>query len=306
MKYIFTLSFLLISWITISQEQISFEESEGYSLGNLHQQNDWEVTEHDEDGIITNQVISDEAASKGAYAFKNGYESDYDWQWMPIFGATKMFEEPMDYTEGFTISYDVMVTDTLGADFEFTLFAVNEAEEWTPVAGVGVENRGLFYLIKDEDYDFDYAAAEWEPNQWNTITIEVDEDDIHYYINGELQTTLTNFSELDIHGFNMLHNNYGEDAYYDNIVFESGDLGNDSYVREEVKLYPNPAKNEVSLTLPDQFKTAEISLYNLIGKQVMTTREIENIDISDLSSGIYLLEVKDTEGQKLSKKLIKK
>ncbi len=306
MKNIITLLLLLISFIAFSQEQISFEEEEGYILGNLHQQNDWEVTEDQEGEIISNQIVTDEKASDGIYAFKNGHEDDFDFQFMPIFGAAKMFENPIDFTEGFTLSYDILVTDQMGSDFEFTLFAINEYEEWMPVAGVGIENRGYIYLIKDESYDFDYADAEWEANEWISIKIEVDEENINYYVNEELQKTISNFSQLDIYGFNMLHNNYGYDAYYDNIQFESGVLNAPKYAKEEIKIHPNPAEDFISLQLPSETEIENISIYNIIGQKLISTTSTENIQVSNLTPGAYFIKITDTNTQKITKKMIKK
>jgi len=81
---------LSLSLNTFAQQTISFEESEGYSLGTIHNQNDWEVTEGS-DGILTNQVISDEQAQDGVFSFKNAYEPDYDFQWLPIFWCRQNF-----------------------------------------------------------------------------------------------------------------------------------------------------------------------------------------------------------------------
>jgi len=301
-----TIIFLLISFIAFSQEHISFEEEEGFVLGNLHEQNDWEVTEDQEGEIISNQIITDEKASDGNFSFKNGHEDDFDFQFMPIFGAAKLFDEPIDFTEGFSLSYDILVTDQLGSDFEFTLFGINEYEEWIPVAGVGVENRGMFYLIKDENYDFDYAEAEWEPNQWITIKIEVEEEEIKYYINGELENTIPNFSQLDIHGFNMLHNNYGHDAYYDNIIMGTGDLSTPDYSKAELKIHPNPAEDFVSVQLPSEIEVENISVYNIIGQQLISTTSTENIEISDLSYGTYFIRITDKNGGITTKKMLKK
>src|SRR5690625_3846078 len=194
--------FLLFSSFLSAQTYIYFEAEEGFELGNMHEQNDWEVTEG-ADGIITNQVISDEEASDGVYSFKNAFEPDYDFQWMPIFGAVNEFEEPLDY-ENFTISYDVMATGTLGADFEFVIYTIID-EEFIPVGGVGVENRGNFYLIVDENYSFHpLEETHWEPGEWVNVRLEVTADEIAYFINDELQFELDNYTQADIHGFNKI------------------------------------------------------------------------------------------------------
>jgi len=50
---------------------------------------------------------------------------------------------------------------------------IDSNEEYVPVAGVGIENRGFIYLIKNTDYGFDYAVTEWAPNQWVNIKLKL-------------------------------------------------------------------------------------------------------------------------------------
>src|SRR6218665_896424 len=126
MKKSYFLFLAFASSLTFAQSVISFESSEGDQLGTLHQQNGWEVTEGS-DGFIQNQTITNAMSSEGSYAFKNAYEPSFDFQWFPIFGGSKVFAIPVDYSN-FTISYDVLATEKLGSDFEFTLFAFNQNE----------------------------------------------------------------------------------------------------------------------------------------------------------------------------------
>lgn len=293
--------FLLISSVLSAQTHISFEAEEGFELGNIHEQNDWEVTEG-ADGIISNQVISDEEASDGDFSFKNAFESDYDFQWMPIFGAVNEFEEPLDY-ENFTISYDVMATGTLGADFEFVIYTVIEGE-FVPVGGVAVQNQGHFYLIVDEDYSF-HALEEtnWEPGEWVNVRVEVTAAEITYFINDELQFELDNYTQADIHGFNMLHNNYGEDAYYDNFIIESEDMSVEEIQQDQLALFPNPTAGQLHFTNPAQIKGA--SIFDLNGKKVASISG-NQVDLSGLSTGTYLVKMELDNGKELTRKVVKK
>jgi hypothetical protein len=304
MKNIYTLLLTLASTFTFAQQSISFESSEGFQLGTLNQQNGWEVTEGS-DGFVTNQVVTNEQASQGTYSFKNAYESDFDFQFFPIFGASKTFDTPADFNN-FTISYDIFVTQTQGSDFEFTLFAIDENEEFVPVAGVGIENRGFIYTIKSVDYDFDYAEAEWTPNQWINVKIEVTANQIKYYINDVLQNTVANFTQLNIVGINMLHNNYGADAYYDNFIITTGNLGNKSADGSVFSIYPNPAENSISIVLPANTEIAELSIYNLTGQKVLQSNQSQNINITALASGTYFLKATTTNGAQFTKKIMKK
>lgn len=305
MKKSITLLFALFSIAVFAQVDISFEANEGYELGSIHDQKGWEVTEHDLDGFITNQVISDEYASEGNYAFKNGFEPDYDWQYFPIFGATNLFDEPVDYSD-FTISYDVMVTDTLGSDFEFVLFTIDEYDEWSPVAGVGIENRGYIYTIKDESYDFDYAETEWEAGEWINIKIEIDEQEINYYVNGLLENTIPNFSENDIVGFNMLHNNYGHDAYYDNFEISSGMMNTPKFAKGEITVFPNPVEEVMNLQVSENTEIENIQVFNLLGQRIISESFKENIDVADLEAGMYILKVNGVNGAVYTQKILKK
>jgi len=303
MKNIYTALIALITSFTFAQEMISFESAEGYQLGTLNAQNGWEITEGS-DGFLLNQVVSSEKASQGSYSFKNSYEPDFDFQWLPIFGASKTFAEPADYTE-FTISYDIMVTDTLGSDFEFTLFAIDENDEYAPVAGVGIENRGMVYLIKDVNYGIEYADSEWLPNEWINVRIEVTATEIKYYINNVLEQTLSNFTELNIVGFNMLHNNYGYDAYYDNIVISDGTLSDKNFKDSSLLVYPNPTVNTISVAMSGNTDISGIEIYNLTGQNVLKTTQTENVDVSPLSSGTYFLKATDITGASFTKKILK-
>lgn len=293
----------LTSALTFAQQTISFEAAEGFQLGNLNGQNGWEVTEG-ADGFITNQVITDGHSSNGTYSFKNGDEPGFDFQWFPIFGASKTFEAPLDHTN-LTVSYDVKATALNGSDFEFVLYSIDANDEFVPVAGVGIENRGFIYLIKDADYDFDYAEAEWTPNEWVNIKIEVSATEIKYYVDNVLQSTIANFTQLDVLGVNMLHNNYGNDAYYDNLVITNSDLGTTPFGQNSLAVYPNPAKDVVSLALPINTEVKEVVVYNVTGQEVLRTNQTENISISELATGTYFLKATTTNGASLTKKILK-
>jgi hypothetical protein len=303
MKKIYTLLMAVTASLTFAQQTISFETAEGYQLGTLNGQNGWSVTEGS-DGFITNQVISDAQASDGTFSFKNGDEPAFDFQWFPIFGASKTFEAPLDHTN-LTVSYDVKATALNGSDFEFVLYAIDADDNFVPVAGVGIENRGYIYLIKDENYDFDYAEAEWTPNEWVNIKIEISASEIKYYVDNVLQGTVANFTQLDVLGVNMLHNNYGNDAYYDNLVITNGELGTTPFEANQMAVYPNPAKDVVSLALPNNTEIQTIAIYNAAGQQVLATDETQNISVSELATGTYFLKATTTNGNVTTKKIIK-
>ena len=58
-------------------------------------------------------------------------------------------------------------------------------------------------------------------------------------------------------------------------------------------VFPNPVKDRATLECID---SAEIQLYNLQGQLVRTFSDTNEIDVSGLPEGIYLLQVTDREG----------
>ena len=249
-------------------------------------------------------MITNSESSEGTFSFKNANEPSFGDQWFPIFGAVKTFATPLDHTN-LTFSYDVKASAKLGADFELVLYSINADDEFTPVAGIGIENRGYIYVIKDENYGFDYAEAEWTPNTWVNIKIELSATQIKYYVNNVLQNTFAKFNQLDVLGFNMLHNNYGNDAYYDNFVITSGDLSVNPFQENSVAVYPNPAKDVISISTPNESEITTVSVYNVAGQEVLKTNQTKNINVSQFPSGAYFLKATSSNGSTMTKKIIK-
>ncbi len=59
--------------------------------------------------------------------------------------------------------------------------------------------------------------------------------------------------------------------------------------------YPNPTSSFVNFELPQGTSAGEVAIYNLEGKQVMTTSGVNYIDVSSLTNGVYLISVADMQ-----------
>lgn len=307
MKKFYVLGLSLSASFVLSQEVISFEAEEGYELGTIHNQQGWTVTEGI-DGLLENQIITDELATEeNSFSFKNAHETDFDYQWFPIFGASKMFNESYK-TEGFSITYDVMVTELMGADFEFTIYYQDEVEDFYPIGGVGMEYQGGLYVINSLDYDYETIdSVEWTPNTWYTIKIEVNPTEVKYYFDGELIFTGENYNPTNIAGFNMLHNNYGGSAFYDNFIIEGqvSTAGLNEIAKTAAKLYPNPVKDVLTISLTNNEEVSSVEIFNVSGQKVKSTQNVSKLMISELAKGIYVLKVQTKSGKIVTEKFIK-
>ena len=61
----------------------------------------------------------------------------------------------------------------------------------------------------------------------------------------------------------------------------------------QVTCYPNPAKEKVTI---DGIEAAEVQVYNALGQVVKTVRNSNEINVSDLTEGVYLLRITDAKG----------
>src|SRR5690606_14696020 len=78
-----------------------------------------------------------------------------------------------------------------------------------------------------------------------------------------------------------------------------GIAGGNSISHGEMTLYPNPAKHSLNISLRDA-AGKDFVIYNVVGQVVNKGTFAENINVSALKSGVYLIEV-NTEDNKLIK-----
>lgn len=98
--------------------------------------------------------------------------------------------------------------------------------------------------------------------------------------------------------------NTGDQAIYGDHILSSQD-----FYSSQFAILPNPAKNELFLTSKYTSGTLTLKIFNIEGKLLSTqTLEIANqtsIDVSQLVSGIYFLNIEDENGNTTTKKFIK-
>ena len=68
-----------------------------------------------------------------------------------------------------------------------------------------------------------------------------------------------------------------------------------------VEIYPNPAKDKVVV---EGVKSIKVQVYNALGQVVKTVRGTNEIDLSGLVDGVYLVKVKDCEGKIFMEKVM--
>ena len=62
----------------------------------------------------------------------------------------------------------------------------------------------------------------------------------------------------------------------------------------QINVYPNPAKDRV---IVEGVEAAEVQVYNALGQLVKTVQNANEINVSDLMEGVYLLRIADADGE---------
>ena len=87
-------------------------------------------------------------------------------------------------------------------------------------------------------------------------------------------------------------------------IFQNFPLKTTEFDSEKISIYPNPTKARININA-NQILISKIQIINSFGQNVMTMFDnFEVLDISNLSSGIYILKI-DTELGMINKKIIK-
>ena len=297
MKKITLLLAMLVGIFAVNaQETISFETDEGYSLGNIHNQNNWVSTGYtDADGNpanIENQVVTNELASDGTYSFKIDEEPDFGPQENgPVIGGFYEYTAPVEYTDA-VLSFDVYVDGvTGGSDFRFAAVGEDVDENGEPA----------MFFVSFIDFDFENnirivdSAGEfanigtYEYQTWYNVRFEIDNSNVTYYIDDVEIGSSVLLSEIDITEFRFVADNYGGAAYIDNFQTNEPLSNNDFETSKFTHFYKDGQLGlEASETIDN------VSIFNMLGQEMLNT-ELSNsngdINVSSFNNGMYITKV---------------
>ena len=95
---------------------------------------------------------------------------------------------------------------------------------------------------------------------------------------------------------------------YKLVVYDNASAIASSEIEDMISVYPNPASNVVNITIPKILKNTTINIIDESGRIVISNKAIagnNSIDISKLSPGMYIIEVKDDLSSTKQKFVIK-
>lgn len=280
---------------------ISFEASEGYNEGNIHSQQSWTSTGAGGGAHVENQIITNEQASDGTHSLKIIKEEAYGTQQNPIVGGFYAVTPVIPISE-YKMSFDVFFNEigpniysfspaNLGAQLFVSLIFVSETGEVQLYQNQNLVGTGVIL----------------DAQRWHTIAYKVVGDKLEVYVDGAKAGDSDLVDQGNVDQVRFVNNNAGGSAYIDNIRFGSdatfgvGDIA----VKEELRVYPNPVKDFLSIDVPSTEKVKSVSIFSIDGKSSNLTFDNNKADFSNLPAGAYVLQV-ETDLQTYTKKVIKK
>lgn len=299
--YLFALGFATL--FCTAQQTVSFESSENFTPGSIHNQNGWEVTLNSDNQPIENQDISSEFASNGTQSLKIAVDVNEDFGFFPVFGAAKELSQSLDYNN-LNIEFDVYISELGGSTFEFGTYGI-VAEEYVPVFVYSFNYTGNLELVTSADYDYEDANFTWAPNKWYQLKVEIRENSIKYYIDGTLISTGENFTKTNVEGLNFVHDNFDGQAYIDNIRINNVELSTQSVKVQKLVTYPNPVKDILKVEIPQGEKIMTVEVYNAIGQKVAQFSNQKEVSLRSLKAGLYIVKVLTDKSSVYSTKIIK-
>lgn len=155
---------------------------------------------------------------------------------------------------------------------------------WSPVAG-----KKLLLKFEGSPTDFDNGAFETDviipkANEWVELTFDYNSPTLFPPVNNN-DTKIVFFFDFGVQGDGGPNSTY----YFDDVAFSTS-LSAPAYLFSEVNIYPNPASNQLTIEANETIQ--KVSIYNLIGQEVLTKNPKSNktiLQINELPKGVYVV-----------------
>ena len=294
-KVLLSIAFLFAISVGVNAQTISFETSEGYTIGLIEGQNGWSAAFEDSD--LSYMSVSSGFASEGANSLQ--FTSDGS-EW--------------DYYDG-PLSPALNITDS---DFEISFDFYPESNGDSDHVIYGLEDDGTTLYISSMiafNWQGNVIARVGETNtivgtytadQWYNVKIkyEFSTSTLTYYLNDmQIHTGSTVGDTTGVTNLLFAYDNYGSGFYIDNIVVNTT-LSRNSALAGSFSVYPNPVKDVLNISNSVGAEINSVIVSDINGRTVKQVGAVSQIDIADLNAGVYFVNINSNEGS-LTKKIVK-
>ena len=177
-----------------------------------------------------------------------------------------------------TISVEELVFDESG---ELTFTITNETSAPFTINDIYEEGDGMDYLWFETSQDLPATLAIGESLE---VTVG-----IAMVVKGYVETSIVVISNL-------------ESQYISVKINEEIISGVDENLAASFEVYPNPMNN----TLYINGDVQDVTIFNAVGQQVLFVESRNEINVEDLSEGLYFVRISDKNGNSIVKKIVKR
>jgi len=294
--YLGTFMSLGVLSVSAQTSKISFEASEGYTVGSLGGQQGWTAW----GGIpLTNPTVAASNATDGVNSFTMLSEGDI----LDLCGIEKNISSLVT-GDDVEISFDYRFDGLDGSDYEIAVYNDNVDYYYTARLKIDYETGTMSYRTGTTLVD----GPVLNPNQWYNIKIGIKKSTniLQYWVDGTQVYSGALGTYKNAHTIDFVYDDFGTGFKVDNILVANlGTLAtNEVGKKENIKVFPNPV-TEI-LNIETDSKIISVSIFDAKGSLVKTISNAdEKVDVSGLTTGNYVVKVK-TDKSEFTKKFIKK
>ena len=273
--------------ITTQSQNTSFEASEGYNLGLISGQNGWTVS-----SLFTNMfTVSSNQASNGVYSLRLGLDET---GWLPsgsvVCPVRTITSQVPVLPDTYEVSADLYFTSTEVPKSEIDFYVYGALGTDALPGGLMALGNGFVRVIEMDT--FTAAAIIDVPNDvFTNLRMKFDfvnQQTLHYVNNVLVYTGVLNLSKVTGYGFLTTGKTVG---YADNVMASTNLLSTPNV--EQNRFSHFVSNNQLNITSPSTM--SDIEIFNVTGQKVISqpiNSTDSAIEISGLSSGIYLAKLK--------------
>ena len=195
---------------------------------------------------------------------------------------------------------------------EFTVlydFGANVGDEWTITAGnnsVTVHVDEVGYLVKDARWFKAMIISDVNDVFSGTVVCG-----IGHLTSFFPEQLLENKGEFDVDGIRCYWNDdillYKEDDTDCDAVYNQWHSVDETIAGNGFVVYPNPAKDIISISLSDNMECQSVAIYSIDGRLLISQNDnFETINIANITPGLYLIKVRISDGKEFTEKIVVK
>ena len=193
-----------------------------------------------------------------------------------------------DVDGNFILEFDPIISYSTGPHLEIDYFIAETGYEGDGTVNESGSDRLRIYVRHLEENE-EYDILDTTGSNINDLGIE------GQWINGSV--SLPAFVDVPLTFQLVIEarcNSSSEIFYFDNVEFY-GYLGLESHNEDIFSIVPNPAKGNHIKILSNLSAEKEITVYDVLGKEITYSIIDTTLDVSGLKNGIYLVQIKQND-----------